>query len=328
MITVIVPVYNVEQYLPRCLDSIINQTYKDLEILLIDDGSNDGSGRICDEYAERDSRIIVFHKSNGGVSSARNVGLKQASGNYICFVDSDDIIHPRCIEILHSVIMATNVDIAISGFIKTNDPAMVFGEIEEPIQIRTVRYSDFIVNSISNHNNVVAKLYRIDVLKNHLFDEEIVYGEDAVFNFSLIYGKKNLHMVRVNQSLYYYINRDSSAINTLSRDLALGEVEWYLKHWDIFLKENEWMVCEHAIKTILQIRMELFLTPSYDNMMESWTFLSDSLITKLKHVGGMPFTHKIKYYSFLKCFQLYRFLLILNDTTIKEYEKKKKLSFC
>lgn len=90
LISVIVPVYNTKQYLPRCIDSNLNQSFTDFEILLIDDGSTDESGRICDSYAVKDERILVFHKENGGVSSARNIGLKNAKGEWVCFLDSDD----------------------------------------------------------------------------------------------------------------------------------------------------------------------------------------------------------------------------------------------
>ncbi|MDO4707928.1 MAG: glycosyltransferase family 2 protein [Porphyromonadaceae bacterium] len=103
LISVIVPVYNVEKFLPRCLDSIINQTYPHLEIILVDDGSIDSSGDICDQYADRDNRIKVYHKINGGLSSARNYGLDRVSGTYIAYVDSDDWIdldlYRRCIEV-------------------------------------------------------------------------------------------------------------------------------------------------------------------------------------------------------------------------------------
>ena len=100
MVSVLVPVYNSESVLARCLDSIISQTYKDLEIILVDDGSTDSSPRICDEYAVRDSRIKVIHQKNGGISNARNTGLKNAKGEYIQLVDHDDVIHPQMVEIL------------------------------------------------------------------------------------------------------------------------------------------------------------------------------------------------------------------------------------
>ena len=100
IVSVIIPVYNVEQYLKRCIDSVIDQTYRNLEIILVDDGSNDGSGEICDNYAQNDSRIKVIHKSNGGLSDARNAGIDRSTGIYIMFVDSDDWINRECVELL------------------------------------------------------------------------------------------------------------------------------------------------------------------------------------------------------------------------------------
>ena len=98
MISIIVPVYKAEKYLSRCVDSILGQTYKDLEVILVDDGSPDGSGVLCDAYAAKDSRVRVIHKENGGVSTARNVGLDAAGGDYISFVDSDDYVDPDMYE--------------------------------------------------------------------------------------------------------------------------------------------------------------------------------------------------------------------------------------
>ena len=111
LISIIVPVYNVEKYLSKCIDSIINQTYKNIEIILIDDGSTDSSGAICDKYALVDSRIHVLHIENSGVSNARNVGLNHATGDYIGFVDSDDYIEPNMYELLLEELIADDVDV-------------------------------------------------------------------------------------------------------------------------------------------------------------------------------------------------------------------------
>ena len=114
LISVIVPVYNVESYLNRCIESLVRQTYKYLEIILVDDGSLDGCPHICDKWSERDNRIHVIHKTNGGLSSARNAGLKVAKGEYIAFLDSDDWIHTKFIEHLYITIKDYKVDIAVS----------------------------------------------------------------------------------------------------------------------------------------------------------------------------------------------------------------------
>ena len=121
MISIIVPVYNVEKYLNRCVDSIINQTYKNLEIILVDDGSTDNSGKICDEYQKKDSRIKVIHKTNGGMSSARNAGLDIATGNYIAFVDSDDYIALNMMATMRGYVVDNNVDMAVCGFTRLTE---------------------------------------------------------------------------------------------------------------------------------------------------------------------------------------------------------------
>ncbi len=113
LITIVVPVYNVEKYLDRCIRSIQAQTYKNLEIILIDDGSEDQCGEICDQYAESDERITVIHKENGGLSSARNAGIDIAAGCYIGFVDSDDYIHPDMYGILYDSMKRNDADIAV-----------------------------------------------------------------------------------------------------------------------------------------------------------------------------------------------------------------------
>lgn len=118
LISIIVPVYNVEKYLNKCIDSIINQTYKNIEIILVDDGSTDNSGKICDEYLLRDSRIKVIHKNNGGLSSARNEGINISSGEYIGFVDSDDWVEPNMYEEMYKKILYSNADIVDCGYWK------------------------------------------------------------------------------------------------------------------------------------------------------------------------------------------------------------------
>jgi len=125
VISVIIPVYNVEQYLHRCLDSLIAQTYGNIELIIINDGSTDGSGRICDEYAVKDSRIRVIHQSNNGLSAALNTGLKKATGNYIGFVDSDDWIESDMYEVLYTAITSKSVPISIAGFYITSDTESV-----------------------------------------------------------------------------------------------------------------------------------------------------------------------------------------------------------
>ncbi len=123
LVSVIVPIYKVEEYLRECVDSIINQTYKNLEIILVDDGSPDNCGEICEEYARNDSRVTVYHKENGGLSDARNYGMARSHGEYITFVDSDDVIKENFVEALMELIHKYNADIAVSPYISFSNYA-------------------------------------------------------------------------------------------------------------------------------------------------------------------------------------------------------------
>ena len=114
-ISVIVPVYKVEKYLNKCVDSIVNQTFTDIEIILVDDGSPDNSGKMCDDWSQKDRRIRVIHKENGGLSDARNRGIQESSGEYIIFIDSDDFIEPKMLEVLYNLATDHDADVAISG---------------------------------------------------------------------------------------------------------------------------------------------------------------------------------------------------------------------
>jgi glycosyltransferase involved in cell wall biosynthesis len=134
LISIIIPVYNAEQYLHRCVDSILAQTYKNLEIILVNDGSKDNSGKICDEYAELDNRVRVIHKQNGGAASTRNAGLDVANGEYIAFIDSDDSIIPDMYDTLYNRISKSNADIAICGFV------MIYPDFQRIIEVPNEKF--------------------------------------------------------------------------------------------------------------------------------------------------------------------------------------------
>lgn len=175
-ITVIVPVYNVKEYLPRCLDSILMQTFTDFELLLVDDGSTDCSGMICDDYALKDSRIHVFHKKNGGVSSARNVGIDNACGEWITFCDADDYVSPDWLNIF--VEHCNGTDLVVQGFItdKSDTPNGVdyIGDIQGCFWLLHER---FILGYIW------VKLFRCDIMYKHRirFNEDFIFLEDEDF---------------------------------------------------------------------------------------------------------------------------------------------------
>ena len=206
LISIIIPVYNVEQYLSRCVDSVINQTYKNLEIILVDDGSTDNSGKICDEYALKDNRIKVIHKKNGGVSSARNAGLDIAKGDYIGFVDSDDFIEHDMYEYLQNLIIEYDADISICS-------------IEFIIKNKNIYKTLLKKDELLNTNEALKvfytqlyiynKLFNKCIMADLLFDTSVKIGEDMLF--CLEYLKRCNRIIYGKEVKYHYVNNVLSA---------------------------------------------------------------------------------------------------------------------
>lgn len=204
-ISIIVPVYNVESYLHRCLESIINQSFKDIEIILVNDGSTDKSPLICEEYLNKDCRVKLINKKNGGLSSARNAGMKVATGKYIGFVDSDDWIEYDMYEHLYHLIIDTDSDVADIQSISTSKPINIKKRKEE---ILTYEGKEILLNYLKvGQYSVWRKLYNKKVLENIEFPEGKI-NEDIATNFKIL--KKACKIVKSNQVKYYYFNNTNS----------------------------------------------------------------------------------------------------------------------
>ncbi len=234
LISVIVPVYNVEEYLCECLDSILAQTYENLEILLIDDGSTDNSGKICDEYAQKDARIKVMHKENGGVSSARNTGLDIAQGAYVTFVDADDFVECDFAEKLYKKMRQENSDLCFSRFDKYNGE---FIDVVEVFPETAVTKNDingfcdfykrfFLIYSSKlyiNHSSCRI-LYSKKLLASLTFNTKIKMAEDMVFCLNAVMRANGISFVPEN--LYHYrINLSSACNASYYPDYLIGQLE-------------------------------------------------------------------------------------------------------
>lgn len=181
-VSIIVPIYNKEKYLEKCLDSILGQTYRDLEIILVDDGSTDNSLAICQRYAEKDPRIKIYHKPNGGVSSARNLGLEKSTGTLISFADPDDSLHAECIERLKRVLDETGAEIAYCyglDLLGTTGRTQTKSDETEKVSVMSVRRYDW--NSRKAHTVCWGALYRREVTQDVVFDTDLKIGEDTLF---------------------------------------------------------------------------------------------------------------------------------------------------
>lgn len=234
LISVIIPVYNVEKYLSECLDSVINQTYKNIEIILIDDGSKDSSGKICDEYAQKDTRFKVIHKENGGVSAARNTGLDVAQGAYITFVDADDFVERDFVENLYKKIQQESSDLCFSRYDKFNGHFIEVVEVfpDEPVTKNDINgfcdfYKRFFLTYSSklhiNHSSCRI-LYSKSLLTDLTFNTKIKMGEDMVFCLNAVTRANGISFVC--ESLYHYrINLSSACNASYYPDYFMGQLE-------------------------------------------------------------------------------------------------------
>lgn len=210
-VSIIVPVYNVEKYIGQCIDSIIKQNYTNIEIILVDDGSQDNSGKICDDYAKKDNRIRVIHKKNGGVSSARNVGIQEANAKYITFVDSDDYIAENYIEELYYEIKNKNTDISICGTIDIDENGKYINKsIGYENKINSSEALKELLNEKYYKSVVWAKMYKKEVIENIKFNENTIIAEDLEFLFKTI-CEANSVGVNTKKNIYYYRLRENSA---------------------------------------------------------------------------------------------------------------------
>lgn len=249
-VSIIVPVYQVEKYIRQCIDSILNQTFRDFELILVDDGSRDNSGAICDEYARIDSRVRVIHKQNGGLSDARNHGLDDAVGEYFLFVDSDDFIAPTMVEKLYGSILKENADIAICNFrycfeqderrdFNTNAGAEVLRGAE-------VFYNRKNERSYGIWTVAWNKLYKRDTFRDVRFRLG-KYHEDE-FWANDIY-RKNIKVLTIPECLYFYRQRSGSIMSCENIDRQFDILEALQERIQVYLESQAYS--EQAYKVLI-----------------------------------------------------------------------------
>lgn len=235
LISIIIPVYKVEEYLEKCIESVLKQTYTNLQIILVDDGSPDNCGKICDEYAKKDPRIEVIHKVNGGLSDARNVGIAKAKGKYIGFVDSDDYIKEDMYEILINVIKEYDADVSICNLYDVIDGKEYIRNNENGIQ----EYSRLeILKEVLLDKNIQSYAWN-KLYKKELFDE-IKYPigkkyEDIGTTF-YVFEKCN-KIVVTSKPEYYYLKRSDSLVNNVTESTVLDYTDIIIQRY-LYTQKN------------------------------------------------------------------------------------------
>lgn len=248
MISVIVPIYKVEKYLPKCISSIINQSYADLEIILVDDGSPDACPSICDEFAAMDPRIKVVHQLNQGVSVARNVGLAIATGDFIGFCDPDDYCHELMYEKMHNVMIDYQADIVVCGYDYVDESGNVTrpynkkDNVEILTQEKTFQY--FFDMPPTMRHGVVNKLFKKDILSSLKFVDSLKRAEDVLFLSECLKYAKNIAFI--HEPLYKNCERIGSATRGgLNLDTVVPALDVY-QHIRCYIRQNYRNIEKHA----------------------------------------------------------------------------------
>ena len=242
LVSVIVPVYNVEQFLNRCIDSILAQTFKDFELILVDDGAPDNCGKICDEYAENDKRIHVIHKENGGLSDARYAGiewvLKNSDSQYFSFIDSDDFVHTRFLEIFIKTFNETNSDIVVCEVTRDIDENAFYNQ--DSYNVTNYEKHDFILSTYqgewSRNIATCSKIYKRNLFKETRFPFGKKY-EDGMTIYKVLMNAEKISGISIPLYYWYFNNRSISsqrtnAVSLLDREEALrGHMFFYSKEY-------------------------------------------------------------------------------------------------
>ncbi|MGG2092737.1 glycosyltransferase [Bacillus sp. S13(2024)] len=288
IVSIIVPVYNVEKYLDKCIESLLNQTLREIEIILVDDGSPDRCGQICDEYAQKDKRIRVIHKNNGGISSARNAGLEYVKGTYIGFVDSDDSVDRHMFEFLVKSAEKSNADITICGYqnvLEDGSFISILSPQEQVINMNDLGISKYIINHYLTFEHAFCnwnRLYKKDFVNkyNLRFEEEHSYAEDMLFNLYSICHANRISIIP--NPLYNYVRKSESLSQVLPDDILIRLVN-LVETFEIYVKKyNVKNITSGMIAVVFWYEIISALTSLARSMDEN------ELTKKLKIVGENP----------------------------------------
>lgn len=291
LISIIVPVYNVEDFVGKCLESIIRQSYENLDIVVVDDGSTDGSGEICDEFAKKDKRIRVFHKKNGGLSDARNFGMKKSKGELIAFVDSDDWVKKDYISVMYEAMGETNAGVVVCGYNNVKPKDITMSGKDATVKLLTKQ----------ENLDIVAwnKLYR----KSLFLDNEIYFPvgkkhEDTLTTYKVLSKARKVNYI--SQSLYEYVERKNSIMGEgkieerlLVRERAVKEaVEYFKNNADLKqAAEISLLLAEYAF---LDFAISGKIDKKYGEIAKKWIKKH-----KKEYVDNKYLTNKLKIYNLM-----------------------------
>lgn len=319
-ISVIVPVYNTAPYLKRCLDSVRQSTYQNLEIICVNDGSTDESLSILERYQALDDRVVVIDQNNSGVSVARNTGMARSTGDFISFVDSDDWVHPQMFEVLRNA-MDEDVSMAVCKpkvvyhqepmeLLDSAPQLRVYPSLREAYQNTTIRYYSW------------GRLFPKAIVTDLYYDQELSLGEDTLFNLKLV--EKPGKCVFVEDMLYFYYQRDTSLVHTASWGKSAGMVEKFIQSAKGKNTILQGEIYEDAIKKALFYRYAFMFTKEHNQAAKASKVSIREALSEVRK-NRLISKNKIAVYTIMNGFPiLYRIYRIALDPTLLDWEKKQK----
>lgn len=326
LVSIIVPVYNLEEYIGNCLDSLVGQTYKNIEVLCIDDGSTDAGPSIIKSFCDKDERIRYIRKENGGVSSARNSGLDIFKGDYVMFVDGDDFIHPQCVELFvncaektGSKLVCADVDVVFTydiSFDKNND-----------VSFQLVNADDLMLtNRVNGLMSSCCKLYSSDIVRNVRFDEKLIYSEDTIFLFNLFLDNQEIGIV--NCVLYYYYHREGSATRTEFKIKKSNTLIGFSDLCDVLLSKKKYRMLDQMLvymfKFILTVRTQSYGLDCFSEVNNLCNSIGKKWINRIRESDNLTKKEKIEFVLFFYSRPLYEIARLITDPTMLDFYKNRR----
>lgn len=291
-ISVIIPVYNVKCYLNRCLDSILNQTYKNLQIILVDDGSDDGSEKICDEYEKKDNRIMVIHKKNEGQSIARKIGLEHSDGDLISFIDSDDFVSLNFYNDMQKPFDDKNIDMVYCNIYPFNqNNEYKISESDTDVSTTYIKktkeecFKDLVSNNSCINNYMWNKVYRKELFTNIIFPQNNIF-EDLAIMYKIIANAKDICFI--DKSLYYYFNREGSSSKKIRSSIIIYKLSLINEREEFIEKNYSNIIRDYQMYHIKNIILGCTVIAKNREKKDYDSFISnekDYLKEKIKELG-------------------------------------------
>lgn len=322
LVSVIIPVYKTEQYLGRCLDSVLKNTYKELEVICVNDGSPDNSLDVLYSYANKDNRIIVIDQENQGVSAARNAGLDIAKGDFIAFIDSDDWVHPQYFEALLSAQEETGASCVACKPVRT-EKTIEFKErgssAGEWLSLRKV------IENGDAKRYIWGRIYKKTSLSNIRFSRDLRIGEDTVFNLQVLMQDEKISFYVISDQLYYYFMREDSAVHTIPHKETILMNN---KYFELYKNTQKWEYKKELLGEIFKKGILYRYLGMYEiNKEESekeYQYWIDTSLYEMRKIPGISLKERFIYFMLAKVPLLYRLMRIVTDPTMIQWESEQR----